>query len=812
MVGLTKSEVEQRVANGQTNKSLSKITKSNFAIFRDNVLTLFNLYNCLIAVALLAVGAWTNILFLLVLLLNITIGIIQEVKGRNLVNKLSLLNKQKIKVLRDGQEALTPDNELVLDDVVILSLGCQIPTDGTVLDGAAEVNESLLTGESDAILKTKTDKVLAGSFVTSGNITVKVDKVGGESFANKLAQEAKVYKQNNSQLLKSMRLITKFTSFLIIPIGALLFVLAFVVRQEGIYNSILTTSAALLGMLPRGLVLLISIALATGVVKLGKKRVLIQEPFAIETMARCGIICLDKTGTLTEGKIKVSDILYDAAARLPMAHEKLLSVFANLNDDENATAKALKDYFCDFENSFTVSEKIPFSSERKWAALSIANVGTVVLGAAERLVKDISKLPAEFKSKINSGERVLAVGFTSDKIANNILPELQIFSLIVLSDPIRKDAKATLDYFKSQGVKVKIISGDNPFVVSRIAKQAGLESYDKFIDMSTVETDVQLHEAAKNYSIFGRVTPKQKKQLVIAFKELEKEEGKKRNPLIALFKDRKQGNKVAFCGDGVNDVLALKEADCSIAIGNGSSAAKQVSQIVLTDGDFASLPDIVNEGRRVVHNVTKVAAVFFIKTIYSVLLSVLFIIINAPFPFIPITITMIDLALEGFPAFCMNFENDRRPIKGTFLNTAFTLSAPFAITITLAVSILVILQSALGSSWGIDGGQLMTIMYFMIGFITVLAVIRACLPFNKLRVFVASFSSVGYIALIAGLMIIGYYFPSFDLLHLTPPPLTYWWLIAVFFAASIILCTVLIYFLSKRDKEKSPKPLSWLWE
>ena len=735
ITGLSEKQVLNRIEKGQVNKLDDDKTRSNWEIIRDNVFTLFNLFNVLIAIALLYVGAYTNLFYMAIIILNCAIGIYQEIHARNLVKKLSVLKESKVKVLRDGKEQEILVDEIVLDDVVLLEMGSQIVADSVVLEGEMEVNESLLTGESDAIFKQKGDSLLSGSYVVSGKCLAKVEKVGKDNFASHITSETKKYKRAQSELVDSMKKVTRMTSFAIIPIGVLLFVEAYFMRHAGEFDSVVTTAAALLGMLPKGLMLLITISLATGVIKLAKKKVLVQDLYSVETLAHVDTLCLDKTGTITEGRMRVSDlwVINDKVLKFPL--KDVMSAFGLQMNDNNATFLALKDFFQ--ENvTFEVLDKVAFSSERKWSSISFKEVGTVVVGAPERLIERTDeKLSKKVLDTQKEGKRILGIAYTNEVIKEEILPRLQMIGYIVLDDPLRKNAKEMLGFFKKQQVDIKIISGDNPLTVSSIAKKAGLEEYNSYIDLSTITNDEDIKAIVNDYSIFARVLPHQKKLIVEALQS--------------------EGKTVAMTGDGVNDVIALKQADCSITLPEASDVARQVSQIVLLNSDFSVLKDVLMEGRRVVNNITNVARIFFIKTIYSVLLSIFNIITNTPFPFIPIQITLIDLAIEGYTSFFLSFKRNDTPIEGTFLRTVFKNALPYALTIIVSLVILTFMQEGLH----VSAQEILTIEYLTIGGVSVFAVIAACRPFNPLSTFLCTTTAVGY-------FLASYLFA--DLLHLTP--------------------------------------------
>ena len=719
ILGLTEAEVLERKKKGQINIVEEKTVKSNWEIISENVFTLFNLYNFLIAIALMSVGAYSNLAFMLIIILNICIGSFQEIHAKNMVAKLSVLTISKVDVMRDGKEKSIYVDELVLDDITILNMGNQICSDSVVIDGKIEVNESLLTGESDTIVKMPGDKLYSGSYVVSGKCYAKVEKVGKDNLAAEITLKSKKHKKVNSELLNSMKKVTRLTSVIIIPVGILLFVQAFFFRDQVIKSSVISTAAALLGMLPKGLILLISISLATGVIKLAKKKVLVQDLYSVETLAHVDVLCLDKTGTITEGKMQVSNFEIFNKEIIPISVNQALSAFVNEIGDNNGTFQALKEYFKE-NDTFQVDYKNSFSSERKWSSISFKDIGTIIVGAPERL---IAKSNFEIKDNMveaqKQGKRVLLVGF-SKEVVEDVLPDIEIIAAIELSDPLRKNAKEMLGFFKGEGVTVKVISGDNPLTVSSIAKQAGLEDYESYIDLSTIENDDEIIDLVDEYSIFARVSPNQKSLLVQALQA--------------------KGHTVAMTGDGVNDIIALRQADCSITLPEASDVAKQVSQIVLLNSDFSVLKDVLMEGRRVVNNITNVATIFFIKTLYSVMLSILNIITCTAFPFIPIQITLVDLAIEGYTSFFISFEPNGKQIKEKFLKSVLKNSFPYSVVIIINIITLYFLAPALG----IVEPKMTTLMYYMIGFTSILAVIRVCRPFNKMRIFLCTTTAIGF--------------------------------------------------------------------
>lgn len=719
--GLSTEEVAKQKELGLQNNYEENVAKSTKDIIFDNVMTLFNFLNFAIAVCLLFVGAYSNLAFLAIIIVNMSIGIFQEIHARNLVQKLSIVAKENVHVVRNGVQQEIDTKELVMEDIVIISAGEQVPSDMEVIDGKVEANEALLTGESDLIEKEIGDTLLSGSFIVSGQAYARVIHVGAENYAVKITQEAKVHKPIQSELVNSIRKVSKFTSWVIIPLGIILFVEAFWLRDAGIKTSVVASAAALLGMLPKGLVLLISIALTTGVIKLAKKRILVQDMYSIETLAHVDTLCLDKTGTITEGKMKVQKaiILHDKYEEL---FPQIIGSYLSESTDNNITMQAIRDHY-EVSNRFGAKEVLAFSSERKWGAIEFPEIGTVYLGAPERLVDD-GRLPEAVFTAQENGYRVLMLAIAEQQPLNETkMPYLEPLAILEIDDPIRQNAKETLAYLKEEGIDLKVISGDNPVTVSNIARRAGLPGYESYIDLSTKTTEAEVREAVQQYTVFGRVSPQQKRTIVRELKDTE--------------------HVVAMTGDGVNDVLALREADCSIAMAEGDGATRQISNLVLLDSDFTTLPDVLFEGRRVVNNVTRVSSVFFIKTIYSFILSIICALTAIAFPFIPIQVTLIDLAIEGYPAFFLSFEGDKRKVVGKFLPTALKNASVNA----LLVVVNIIAVYLIGQNQGFSSLDTTTLMYYLLVGISCMAVVRACLPLNPLRIFLVFSTIIGiYVA------------------------------------------------------------------
>lgn len=719
--GLSTEEVAKQKELGLQNNYEENVAKSTKDIIFDNVMTLFNFLNFAIAVCLLFVGAYSNLAFLAIIIVNMSIGIFQEIHARNLVQKLSIVAKENVHVVRNGVQQEIDTKELVMEDIVIISAGEQVPSDMEVIDGKVEANEALLTGESDLIEKEIGDTLLSGSFIVSGQAYARVIHVGAENYAVKITQEAKVHKPIQSELVNSIRKVSKFTSWVIIPLGIILFVEAFWLRDAGIKTSVVASAAALLGMLPKGLVLLISIALTTGVIKLAKKRILVQDMYSIETLAHVDTLCLDKTGTITEGKMKVQKaiILHDKYEEL---FPQIIGSYLSESTDNNITMQAIRDHY-EVSNRFGAKEVLAFSSVRKWGAIEFPEIGTVYLGAPERLVDD-SRLPEAVFTAQENGYRVLMLAIAEQQPLNETkMPYLEPLAILEIDDPIRQNAKETLAYLKEEGIDLKVISGDNPVTVSNIARRAGLPGYESYIDLSTKTTEAEVREAVQQYTVFGRVSPQQKRTIVRELKDTE--------------------HVVAMTGDGVNDVLALREADCSIAMAEGDGATRQISNLVLLDSDFTTLPDVLFEGRRVVNNVTRVSSVFFIKTIYSFILSIICALTAIAFPFIPIQVTLIDLAIEGYPAFFLSFEGDKRKVVGKFLPTALKNASVNALLVVANI----IAVYLIGQNQGFSSLDTTTLMYYLLVGISCMAVVRACLPLNPLRIFLVFSTIIGiYVA------------------------------------------------------------------
>ncbi|QXT26836.1 cation-translocating P-type ATPase [Streptococcus suis] len=725
--GLSTKEVQERIQNQQTNHFKTKTSASNWEIFRRNVFTSFNALNFAIFLALLAVQAWSNLFFFGVIVLNAVSGMLTEWRARRMIDKLNLMNKDFIRVVRDGETISIAPEDIVLDDVLLLSAGEQVPSDAIVLEGIAEANEAMLTGESDLIVKNNGAELLSGSYLVSGQIYAKVIHVGAENYANKLMLEAKTHKPIVSRILYNMDKIAKFTGKIIIPFGLALFLEAFFIKLLPLKDSVITSSTALLGMLPKGIALLTITSLLTAVIKLGMKNVLVQEMYSVETLARVDVLCLDKTGTITQGKMTVENLLPLNNHYSLDTIQQILATYIQTSEDTNSTAQAIRKEYGDLEHHYKASHIIPFSSDRKWGAMTIENIGRIFLGAPEMLLTQNPPSVSEAQAR---GSRVLILALSQQSLpsSQNQLPEnIEPLALLEIADPIREDAAETLAYLRSQEVILKIISGDNPVTVSHIAKEAGFADYDSYIDCSKVD-DEALIARAETTAIFGRVSPHQKKLLIQTLKA--------------------QGHTTAMTGDGVNDILALREADCSIVMAEGDPATRQIANLVLLDSEFRDIPEILFEGRRVVNNISHIAPIFLIKTIYSFLLGLICIASIAlgkaeyllVFPFIQIQMTLIGQFVEGFPPFILTFERNIRPVEKHFLRKSLLLALPNALMVVLSVLIFHLLQ-VFGY---LNLHDMQTLSYYILGSTDLLAVIRACLPLTKARLALIIYSVFGF--------------------------------------------------------------------
>ena len=717
MTGLTNEQVQERIAEGKVNVNENPNTRTYKQIILENTLTFFNFLNIALLVLVLFVRSYKNSMFMGIILINTVIGIIQEIRAKKTIDKLAILTESKTVVLREGKKWSISTEKLVLDDLIFLKTGDQVPADVKVLEGTVEVNESLLTGESDNLSKSQGDELFSGSFVTSGEACCQVIHVGKDNYASQITSEAKEFKRHNSELRNSLNAILKVISIIIVPLGAMLFYKQYMIVGDTLKDSVVNMVAAVLGMIPEGLVLLTSVALTLGSMVLATKKTLVQELYCIETLARVDTLCLDKTGTITEGTMKVEDVqLYDTAQTTVVQHtakfdpeigepvqnvsalkpevtvsaekengqiqetvnletvsqeerqklqeiDHIMGNMMSVLHDQNATADALRKRFPS-RNDLKLIHAIPFSSDRKYSGAVFEGRGTYLMGAAQFLFPEGNEeLLEHCSSYAQEGYRILVLAHSEQETKGTERPTgLEPLGLFLITDVIREEAPDTLAFFDSQGVDLKVISGDDPVTVSAIAKKAGLKNANHYIDATTIKTPEEMQRAVAECSVFGRVTPQQKKQMVQALQS--------------------QKHTVAMTGDGVNDVLALKEADCSIAMAAGSDAAKNIANVVLLDSNFGAMPHIVNQGRRVVNNIRSAASMFLIKTIFSVLLSLITIFFGDAYPFEPIQMSLISACAVGIPTFLLTQENNYNKIDHTFLRHVFMNAFPAAVTIT----------------------------------------------------------------------------------------------------------------------------------
>lgn len=777
--GLTQAEVEERIADGQVNAIQDSSNRSVKDIVMGNTLTFFNFINIVLLALVLSVRSYKNMLFIFIIIANTLIGIFQEIKAKITLDKLKILTVSHVDVIRDGVKKSVTVSELVKDDVILLKSGGQIPADGVILDGEVDVNESLLTGESDSIHKTCGSKVLSGSFVTSGKAMCLLTEVGHDCYMEKLSSEAKQFKRYKTELQRNLDTILKFISIIIVPLGIILFAKQYWISGSTYEQAALDTVAAVLGMIPEGLVLLTSVALALGAVRLARRSTLVRELFCIETLARVDTLCLDKTGTITEGHLCVQG---EESVKEDIDLEQLMGRMVGALGDENETFQALRQHYKRNQSANT-KLVLPFSSERKFSGVVFEGEGTYLMGAYQFIFPQadpaVLEKIAEYASQ---GLRVLTVAHSPNEMTDYTLAEgFEIVGFVFMTDVVRKNAPDILGYFEEQGVDLKVISGDDPVTVAAIAARAGLKDADKYIDATTIHTDEEMEDAILKYSVFGRVTPKQKQQMVRLLKQ--------------------NGRTVAMTGDGVNDVLALKDADVSIAMASGSEAAKNTANLVLLNSDFASLPHIVNEGRRVINNIKAAASMFLIKTGFSVLTALLTIIVGQNYPFQPIQLSVINGCAVAIPTMLLQLEPSFQKVNKHFFREVLRMSMPAAITITAMITII----NNIGHSIGTPREMLSTVCVLATGWVYLITLRQVYSPMTGYRKFVIYLMQTAYLVA----MVIGQRIMELVGLNFTCVIVT---LAAVNFAPMIIdLATKgydkFFYWYDHRHDVKPPKPI-----
>lgn len=729
IVGLTSEEVRERIDKGLTNHTDISTQKTVGQIVKSNLLTYFNLIFLILTVLLCIVGSFRNLTFLPVIIGNTVIGIFQELRAKKTLDKMSMLNAPHSIVVRDGEQQQIQSEELVKDDIIILSAGNQICADATVLSGSISVNEALLTGESDEIKKKSGDGLMSGSFVVSGQCYAKLDKVGNESYISKLTAQAKAMGDGEqSEMIRYINKLVKWVGIIIIPVGIILFCQAYIMNGETFKKSVVSMVAAVLGMIPEGLYLLTTVALALSTIRLAKKQVLLHDMKSIETLARVDVLCVDKTGTITEPGMQVTELVISGrcgdAEMDKRAFAHLLADYSSVIEDNNATMEAIRAYVAKNEiekGSRTLLKTQPFTSANKYSKVSFVE-GDYMLGAPEFIMKDrydeISEEIEEYQSK---GYRVLLMAESGEDSSGSgrTFGGISPIGYIVLSNPIRENAESTFTYFKEQGVAIKVISGDNPATVSEVAKRAGIDGAENYVDASTLASEKDITEAVDKYTVFGRVTPKQKQLIVRAL--------------------QKQKHTVAMTGDGVNDILAMKDADCSIAMASGSEAAAQAAQTVLLDSDFGRMPYVVFEGRQVVNNIQRSASLFLVKNIFSLLMAIFSAVFAITYPLEPSQISLISMFTIGLPGFLLALEPNRNRIEGNFMANVMLKALPAGLTDVLSVGALVIC----GQVFNLPSEDIATAGTMLLAVVGFMIIIKISHPFNKMKYGVLLINIIG---------------------------------------------------------------------
>ena len=715
--GLSSAQVSQRKSDGFTNKVERKVGKSYAAIFLGNIFTFFNMLGLFIMVLMFALGSYDNLFFSVVILANTFIGIIQEIKAKKSIEKLSILSAPVAVVIRDGEEKSIAVSEVVLDDIVKFETGKQIIADSQVVKGEVEVNEALLTGESVAIKKKEGDMLLSGSFVVSGSCIARAQNVGEQNYVEKLSARAKKYQKPKSELMRSINAIIKVLAIIIFPLGIGTFFVSYN-NVHDVTEGLLKAAGSMIGMIPSGMVLLTSVALAVSVIKLARNKALVQDLYCIEMLARVNVLCLDKTGTITDGTMTVENVEMLGDVK---DFERLMANYLGANEEKNQSSLAMAEKFGE-KKDFEVKERIAFSSARKFSAVSFKGKGTVAVGAPGFVLKPCEKTAEKIEQYSRQGKRVLLVGVSDGYIENDVMPSLTEAALIVIEDKVRDDAVSIIDWFKKNDVAVKVISGDNPLTVSVIAKKVGIENAEKYISLEGL-SDAEVIDAANKYTVFGRVNPDQKALLIKTIKS--------------------DGNTVAMTGDGVNDILAMKEADCAVAIAAGSEAARSVAHLVLMDSKFSSMPKVVREGRQVVNNIQNSSSLFLMKTTMTVFTTLLMIILGQAYPFEPKNLYIIEFLVIGIPSFVLALRTNHDLIKGRFITNTLIKTIPSGFSLSMSVFIVYLYSSANGIVVSGTGNELFVTLAAMAMTLSgAVALAVMCFPYTKVTFPVAFFSMV----------------------------------------------------------------------
>lgn len=780
--GLTAEQVKERIEKGAANDSVDPTFKTNQQIILENIFTYFNLIFLILAILLCLVESYKNLTFLPVIIANTGIAVFQEIRSKKILDELNVLNTAKVNVIREGIEQTVDIENLVLDDIVILETGHQIPADAEVVEGKLQVNEALLTGEADEITKEIGDPLMSGSFVVFGKAYARLDKVGADSYISQLTVKAKTMGEGEqSEMIASLNQLIKWIGIIIIPIGILLFSQSYFFNGNTMKESVVAMEAALIGMIPEGLYLLTTIALALSATKLAKQRVLLHNMKSIETLARVNVLCVDKTGTITENKMSVQKVIVSKKQEIISQSDQLeerIADYAKAMAGDNATMEAVKEYFTKTTDQ-SYHQVIPFSSVQKFSSVALEDK-VYVLGAPEMVLRDqLPEYAEEFVSFAEKGYRVLVFGVYDGILEEPVLTEaVTPLGYILIANPIRKEARATFDYFKKQQVAIKVISGDNPLTVSNVAVQAGISHADQYVDASKLSEE-EYEAAVEKYTVFGRVKPEQKKIFVQLLK---------------------RNNTVAMTGDGVNDILAMKEADCSIAMASGNEAAMQASQVVLLDSDFSRMPEVVAEGRRVVNNIERSASLFLVKNIFSFLLSLFSVIFALTYPLEPSQITLISLFTIGLPSFLLALEENKKRIRGKFIMNVMEKAVPGGLTDMIVVGALVICGVTLNLN-KTDVSTASTMLLIAVGF---LVLYKICSPLNKFRSQIILFCASGIFFSVVFLH------KLFSITGISAVSLLL--LSILFFSADSIFrhLTTLVEYLFERKNEKEPEIINKL--
>ena len=730
--GLTSFEVEERIRQGKINKNIDETDRPVWEIVKRNTFTFFNLIFAVIAILISLVQAWNQLIFLPIIVINTIVGIYQEIKAKRYLDQMTLLHAPQSTVIRNGQQEKIASDDLVEEDIIILKTGNQIVADARIVEGSIFVNESLLTGEADEIEKNVDNKLLSGSFVVSGEAKVILEKVGKDSYISKLTEQAKLVDHGeDSEMLRALNKLLKWVSFIILPIAVILFTQNYFVNHNTLQTSVVAMVAAVIGMIPEGLYLLTIIALTLSSVKLARNQVLLHNMKSIESLARVDVLCVDKTGTITEPRMSVEQVFVSPSSNISEAKfMSLLSDYISANTDDNDTMKAIREFMLakgDLQNQMTgVKKIIPFSSKVKYSAVCFENE-SYLLGAPEIVLgKTYEKVSSEINHLLEEGFRVLVLAGTKEKIYDQLNLGAYALGYVVLANPIRENAKSTFNYFAEQGVNIKVISGDNPQTVSAVAKRAGITGAERFIDANLLKTKEDLDQAVESYTVFGRVTPGQKRRLVQALK--------------------RKDHTVAMTGDGVNDILAMKSADCSIAMASGSDAATQVAQVVLLDSDFGHMTQVVTEGRRVVNNVQRSAILFLVKNLFSIILAIISAIFVFTYPLQASQLSLISLFTIGIPGFLLSLEENDKRIEKDFIKNVILKALPASLTEITAVLGVVIA----GAAFKLTASEISTSAVILLAVVGFMILTKISAPLNRFKMGIIIFNIVGII--ISGFM------------------------------------------------------------